>query len=249
MPTMSPYYFFTVVLFAAGVQVRISADVAQEVRERKTAHVVRGSFPMAEEAAWVYPVVAPIQGPALVTSLRSRCVAMVRPSHYTVCLFENVTQRDSNGDTHVLGIWERWSSENVMRYVGGDPCPNGVPRNATVTVRCGMSSLAVKDAEEPSMCSYALSLDVPIACDVFYSSADNSWRNEPLAPADASTNSCEKGVAELRDELDQVRRDLERHKRALQYFGEAGPDARGTSVDSVLLRLENDDDGDTALEK
>lgn len=42
---------------------------------------------------------------------------------------------DSNGESHVLGIWDQWLHDELT-YTDGDVCPNGQARNTTVKLEC-----------------------------------------------------------------------------------------------------------------
>lgn len=188
---------------------------------RKYAHVVPGAlledFPdlSQDDKTKVDKLPAPRTGPALMTPFDSRCISIARPVRYTLCLFLNVTQRDSNGDDHLLGVWDRWIDQREMLYSGGDMCPHGVARNATIRVECGMSELTLRDATEPSLCSYALTLNLPIACDALHASVDESWIS--MAAATGSDNdvddvSCREARTILEEELKHLRRELAKHE-------------------------------------
>lgn len=201
-------------LTQAGLPQRSSSDGS-----RKHAHIVPGALPekfpdltSQVDSGKVDKPPAPRTGPALMTPLGSRCISIARPVRYTLCLFLNVTQRDSNGDDHLLGVWDRWIDQREMLYSGGDMCPHGVARNATIRVECGMSDFALRDATEPSLCSYALTLNLPIACDALYASVDDSWTSLANAATgsdnDVDDNSCQKARTLLEEELTHLRRQL-----------------------------------------
>ncbi|KAJ1444784.1 hypothetical protein M885DRAFT_551998 [Pelagophyceae sp. CCMP2097] len=102
-------------------------------------------------------------GPGVLAALARACVSTA-DGRYTVCLFENVTQRDDNGNSHFLGSWRRWSPRGEMQYSDGAECAGQLRRNATVALHCGADALSLGQPAEPSMCRYTLVLQVPVSC-------------------------------------------------------------------------------------
>ena len=75
-------------------------------------------------------------------------------------------------------------------------------RNTTITTRCGAATLSLYDATEPTMCAYALALDVPVDCEVF----DFGWQSAPEVEA------ARDGLSELetlRAEAEETKRKLD----------------------------------------
>uniref|UniRef100_A0A7S4DKM3 MRH domain-containing protein n=1 Tax=Heterosigma akashiwo TaxID=2829 RepID=A0A7S4DKM3_HETAK len=85
---------------------------------------------------------------------------------YEVCPFGQANQ----GRTRI-GKFDRWGEGQhgpegqtpTMYYTKGQTCHGGLARKAEVVLRCAATSGLV-EAEEPEVCSYALTLTTPLAC-------------------------------------------------------------------------------------
>ncbi|XP_046904755.1 LOW QUALITY PROTEIN: glucosidase 2 subunit beta-like [Hypomesus transpacificus] len=87
---------------------------------------------------------------------------------YTLCPFNQVTQKSAAGTEVSLGKWGTWagSPENQycqMRYESGELCWQGPTRNTMVTLTCGTET-ALRSVREPSKCQYVMDLQTPAAC-------------------------------------------------------------------------------------
>ena len=97
-------------------------------------------------------------------ALAETCIDLLeRPFTYRVCFGSTVEQRE-NSETRSLGTLYRHDAvSRTWHYVGGDPCGD-TPRRAIVTAACGVAT-EIKSVDEPEMCSYALRVATPAACD------------------------------------------------------------------------------------
>ncbi|XP_071391903.1 glucosidase 2 subunit beta-like isoform X2 [Centroberyx affinis] len=87
---------------------------------------------------------------------------------YTLCPFNQVTQKSAAGTEVSLGKWGMWAGtpENQysqMRYESGEPCWQGPTRNTMVTLTCGTET-ALRSVREPSKCQYIMDFQTPVAC-------------------------------------------------------------------------------------
>ncbi|XP_067117717.1 glucosidase 2 subunit beta-like isoform X2 [Osmerus mordax] len=101
--------------------------------------------------------------------LGSLCLQLkVHEYTYTLCPFNQVTQKSSAGTEVSLGKWGTWagSPENQycqMRYESGELCWQGPTRNTMVTLTCGTET-ALRSVREPSKCQYVMDLQTPAGC-------------------------------------------------------------------------------------
>ncbi|XP_055085000.1 glucosidase 2 subunit beta-like isoform X3 [Periophthalmus magnuspinnatus] len=101
--------------------------------------------------------------------LNSQCFQLqVYEYTYTLCPFNQVTQRSAAGTEVSLGVWGMWSgsAQNVYSqqvYENGEPCWQGGSRSTTVTLTCGTET-GLRTAKEPSKCQYIMDLQTPVAC-------------------------------------------------------------------------------------
>lgn len=87
---------------------------------------------------------------------------------YTLCPFNQVTQKSAVGVEVSLGKWGMWagSPENQycqMRYESGEPCWQGPTRNTMVTLTCGTET-GLRSVREPSKCQYVMDFQTPAVC-------------------------------------------------------------------------------------
>lgn len=101
--------------------------------------------------------------------LNSQCFTIqVYEYTYTLCPFNQVTQRSSTGTEVSLGVWGMWSGGaknpySQQEYENGEPCWQGGSRSTTVMLTCGTET-GLRMAKEPSKCQYILDLQTPVAC-------------------------------------------------------------------------------------
>lgn len=96
---------------------------------------------------------------------------------YEKCPYGNATQRDEAGSV-LVGEWQGWADDNdtgpatvrssgeskyIMRFGNGDMCGE-TPRALTVLLECGAEDEILSESE-PSVCSYAMRMSSPLACD------------------------------------------------------------------------------------
>uniref|UniRef100_A0A3Q0RY62 Glucosidase 2 subunit beta n=1 Tax=Amphilophus citrinellus TaxID=61819 RepID=A0A3Q0RY62_AMPCI len=87
---------------------------------------------------------------------------------YTLCPFNQVTQRSTAGAEVSLGMWGMWTGKpknhySHMVYENGEPCWQGGSRSTTVTLTCGTET-ALRSVKEPSKCQYIMDFQTPVAC-------------------------------------------------------------------------------------
>ncbi|XP_034020591.1 glucosidase 2 subunit beta-like [Thalassophryne amazonica] len=101
--------------------------------------------------------------------LNSQCYQLkVYEYTYTLCPFNEVTQRNAAGTDVSLGKWGMWagSSQNhysKMIYENGEPCWQGGSRATTVTFQCGTET-SLRSVKEPAKCQYVMDFQTPVAC-------------------------------------------------------------------------------------
>lgn len=150
-----------------------------------------------EEDDIAYP--DPIYGPEDLYFLNGRCFdTTVGRFDYSVCPFQNITQRRSIGQrgSTLIGVWGYWLSSasnssfittgpeimraqqiaeyTNMRYIDGKSCREGRQRfSADVQLRCdydgeGFQVLGVEE-DEDNACRINISLGIPLPCSLFRS--------------------------------------------------------------------------------
>ena len=97
---------------------------------------------------------------------------------YSLCPFENVTQRktSSGGSVTKLGLFSKWNVDvknnnnnddllypDTMRFVNGTKIWKKGKRNTTVFMRCGTENVLV-GVDEPSIGEYTMTMETPAAC-------------------------------------------------------------------------------------
>ncbi|XP_069579890.1 glucosidase 2 subunit beta-like isoform X2 [Brachyistius frenatus] len=101
--------------------------------------------------------------------LNTQCYTLkVYEYTYTLCPFNQVTQKSTAGTEVSLGKWGMWSGTpknhyNQMVYENGEPCWQGGSRSTTVTLTCGTET-ALRSVKEPSKCQYIMDFQTPVAC-------------------------------------------------------------------------------------
>ncbi|XP_020779543.2 LOW QUALITY PROTEIN: glucosidase 2 subunit beta-like [Boleophthalmus pectinirostris] len=101
--------------------------------------------------------------------LNSQCFQLqVYEYTYTLCPFNQATQRSAAGTEVSLGVWGMWSGNaqnpySQQLYENGEPCWQGGSRSTTVTLTCGTET-GLRTAKEPSKCQYIMDLQTPVAC-------------------------------------------------------------------------------------
>ncbi|XP_068164885.1 glucosidase 2 subunit beta-like isoform X1 [Antennarius striatus] len=101
--------------------------------------------------------------------LNSQCYKLkVYEYIYTLCPFNEVTQRSTGGAEVSLGTWGMWAGTpknqyGQMVYENGEPCWQGGSRSTTVTLTCGTET-ALRSVKEPSKCQYIMDFQTPVAC-------------------------------------------------------------------------------------
>ncbi|XP_028330445.1 glucosidase 2 subunit beta-like isoform X2 [Gouania willdenowi] len=101
--------------------------------------------------------------------LNSQCYKLkVYEYTYTLCPFNEITQKSTDGTEVSLGVWGTWSGTpknqyGQMVYENGEPCWQGGSRSATVTLTCGTET-ALRSVKEPSKCQYIMDFQTPVAC-------------------------------------------------------------------------------------
>lgn len=101
--------------------------------------------------------------------LNSQCYSLqVYEYTYTLCPFNQVSQKSSTGTEVSLGIWGMWSGSpknqySQQEYENGEPCWQGGSRSTTVTLTCGAET-GLRSAKEPSKCQYIMDFQTPVAC-------------------------------------------------------------------------------------
>ncbi|XP_017269892.1 glucosidase 2 subunit beta [Kryptolebias marmoratus] len=88
--------------------------------------------------------------------------------NYTLCPFNQVTQKSTTGTEVSLGMWGMWAGPpknhySQMVYENGEPCWQGGSRTTTVTLTCGTET-GLRSAKEPSKCQYIMDFQTPVAC-------------------------------------------------------------------------------------
>uniref|UniRef100_A0A8C6U5V9 Glucosidase 2 subunit beta n=1 Tax=Neogobius melanostomus TaxID=47308 RepID=A0A8C6U5V9_9GOBI len=89
--------------------------------------------------------------------LNSQCYQLqVYEYTYTLCPFNQVTQKSTTGTEVSLGVWGMWSGSannpySQQEYENGEPCWQGGSRSTTVTLTCGTET-GLRSAKEPSKC-------------------------------------------------------------------------------------------------
>ena len=227
----------------------IAGSVDSEPRFQKKALVQK------KELEPQKPLNAP-SGPALLVAFAGRCGLSAGREQYKICLFENATQRDSNGDDHLLGVWDSWEDDHML-YTQGDPCPNGSPRNLTLFLACAQkisstgiiennnpSYFDVVNPSEPSMCNYEATLRVPIACDLFdLRAAQDYLEKQHLSEEDRLRQE----LGATRSQVDVLRGENHQLRLAL---AEACPTPADRNNKNIRLRQDRrTDDIDDKLEK
>lgn len=87
---------------------------------------------------------------------------------YSLCPFNQVTQKNTAGTEVSLGIWGMWAGTpknlySQMVYENGEPCWQGGSRSTTVTLTCGTET-GLRSVKEPSKCQYIVDFQTPVAC-------------------------------------------------------------------------------------
>ncbi|XP_053199280.1 glucosidase 2 subunit beta-like [Scomber japonicus] len=101
--------------------------------------------------------------------LNSQCYKLkVYEYTYTLCPFNQVTQKSTAGVEVSLGKWGMWAETpknqySQMVYENGEPCWQGGSRSTTVTLTCGTET-ALRSVKEPSKCQYIMDFQTPVAC-------------------------------------------------------------------------------------
>ncbi|XP_034413114.1 glucosidase 2 subunit beta-like [Cyclopterus lumpus] len=101
--------------------------------------------------------------------LNSQCYKLnVYGYTYTLCPFNQVTQKSTAGTEVSLGRWGMWAATpkhqySQMVYENGEPCWQGGSRSTTVTLTCGTET-ALLSVKEPSKCQYIMDFQTPVAC-------------------------------------------------------------------------------------
>uniref|UniRef100_A0A3P8UCS4 Glucosidase 2 subunit beta n=1 Tax=Amphiprion percula TaxID=161767 RepID=A0A3P8UCS4_AMPPE len=101
--------------------------------------------------------------------LNSQCYKLkVYEYIYTLCPFNQVTQKNTAGTEVSLGTWGMWAGMpknqySQMVYENGEPCWQGGSRTTTVTLTCGTET-ALRSVKEPSKCQYIMDFQTPVAC-------------------------------------------------------------------------------------
>ncbi|XP_030018548.1 glucosidase 2 subunit beta-like isoform X2 [Sphaeramia orbicularis] len=101
--------------------------------------------------------------------LNSQCYQLkVYEYTYTLCPFNQVTQKSTSGTEVSLGIWGMWDGTpknqySQMVYENGEPCWQGGSRSTTVTLTCGTET-GLRSVKEPSKCQYIMDFQTPVAC-------------------------------------------------------------------------------------
>lgn len=101
--------------------------------------------------------------------LNSQCYKLkVYEYTYTLCPFNQVTQKSTAGTEVSLGRWGMWAGTpkdqySQMVYENGEPCWQGGSRSTTVMLTCGTET-ALRSAKEPSKCQYVMDFQTPVAC-------------------------------------------------------------------------------------
>ncbi|KAL7374975.1 hypothetical protein ABVT39_009996 [Epinephelus coioides] len=101
--------------------------------------------------------------------LNSQCYKLnVYEYTYTLCPFNEVTQKSTAGTEVSLGRWGMWAGTpknqySQMEYENGEPCWQGGSRSTTVTLTCGTET-ALRSVKEPSKCQYIMDFQTPVAC-------------------------------------------------------------------------------------
>lgn len=101
--------------------------------------------------------------------LLGRCFQITAYEYsYTLCPFNQVTQKSQAGNEVLLGKWDAWagppeSPYGMMKYDRGEPCWQGPTRSTQVVMTCGTESV-LRWVKEPSKCHYSMELQTPAAC-------------------------------------------------------------------------------------
>ncbi|KAM9424121.1 glucosidase 2 subunit beta-like [Pholidichthys leucotaenia] len=101
--------------------------------------------------------------------LNSQCYKLkVYEYTYTLCPFNEVTQKNTAGTEVSLGKWGMWvgppkNQYHQMVYENGEPCWQVGSRTTTVTLTCGTET-GLRSVKEPSKCQYIMDFQTPVAC-------------------------------------------------------------------------------------
>lgn len=116
-----------------------------------------------------------VSGPSSLAHLAGRCFSHSQGTYtYELCLYRNVTQRETHGGYGawygILGLWSEWlpatgtpSTYHQQKYDDGTDCPNTKRRFMHVAVTCG-TEYKLSNAREPATCEYSIDLACPEAC-------------------------------------------------------------------------------------
>mmetsp|Transcript_11167 Transcript_11167/g.11595 ORF Transcript_11167/g.11595 Transcript_11167/m.11595 type:complete len:278 (+) Transcript_11167:60-893(+) len=116
-----------------------------------------------------------ISGPEALFSLNGHCfLASVDRYEYSVCPFQNITQRRVIGPSAtLLGVWGQWSLNetyqvyDTMIYSNGQTCGRK-GRSAKLVLSCGHPTFEIfsKSVKESSTCEHEMILGIPLACNL-----------------------------------------------------------------------------------
>lgn len=138
----------------------------------------------------------PLYGPESLYFMNGYCFAKtVGRFDYSICPFQNITQRRSIGQRgHTLiGVWGKWLTSlnttnhvngeyihtrhyNAMRFVDGKSCGDGRQQHSAVMkIKCDYEKddFEVLEVEENILnsCNFEIILGVPLPCSLFQSPA------------------------------------------------------------------------------
>jgi len=106
-----------------------------------------------------------VDGDMCLVSLGTDCQILSGKFTYTVCPLKNAKQ-----DGLDIGRFTSWEGDESiplakrqMKFDKGSHCWDGPDRNALVTFRCGAENRVIS-AEEPSRCTYTITMETPCAC-------------------------------------------------------------------------------------
>lgn len=135
----------------------------------------------------------PVYGPESLYFLNGHCFSKTSGRFdYTICPFQNVTQRRSIGQrgSTLIGVWGDWLTTinstfhpihgedfqlrhyNAMRFVDGKNCGDGRQHYSSVlNFKCDYEKedfdvLGVEE-DESNSCNFVITLGVPLACSLF----------------------------------------------------------------------------------
>ena len=151
----------------------VAAAASQSIRLKRGAEAadLRMEDDFDDDDGGLAPSPSAAIGPPALAAFARTCASTFK-GDYGACFFENATQVDDNGETHLLGVFRGWDGSALL-FGDGDACPGPILRNATVAVHCGADALLLRDATEPTMCAYAMHLDIPVACETLAYGADD----------------------------------------------------------------------------